>query len=187
MKAAAGAILLQLQEKVGYPFTMLSADMYRFGGGGIASWGTLCGTPNGGCAIINLVTPAADVSKLCNELLGWYSDSMLPVSTGKTEYTKFDSCAQSVAGNPLCHASVSNWCEASGFKESSDERKDRCARLSGDVAAKTIEILNAYFAGKFAATHKLSAEVEACRGCHVGKDTLAKMDCTPCHPDPHKK
>ncbi|MBO8127063.1 MAG: C_GCAxxG_C_C family protein, partial [Firmicutes bacterium] len=78
MKAGAGAILLQLQEKVGYPYTMLTPDMYRYGGGGVALWGTLCGTLNGACAMINLVVPAADVGKLCNELLGWYSETALP-------------------------------------------------------------------------------------------------------------
>lgn len=191
MKAAAGAILLQLQETVGYPFTTISADMYRYGGGGVAAWGTLCGTPNGACAMINLVVPAADVAKLCNELLGWYSETALPVTSGAPSYSKFDSCAQSVAGNPLCHASVSNWCETSGFKESSDERLDRCARLSGDVAAKAIEILNDYFAGKFVASYKVSAETAECQGCHVGKDSMlndsyGKMSCVSCHDDPHE-
>lgn len=188
MKASAGAILLQLQEQVGYPFTILSPDMYRYGGGGIASWGTLCGTVNGPAAIINLVAPAADIGKLTGELLGWYSETALPTDK-HSAWAKFPQTVQSVAGNPLCHASVSNWCATSGLKENSDERKDRCAKLSGDCAAKTIELLNAYFDGKFAETYQISAETERCRTCHVTRrsDTLTKMECAPCHPNAHKK
>ncbi|MBO8126472.1 MAG: split soret cytochrome c precursor, partial [Firmicutes bacterium] len=107
-------------------------------------------------------------------------------TTDHDAYAKFTNQAQSIAGNPLCHASVSNWCQASGKAENSDERKDRCAKVSGDVAAKAIEMLNAYFDNKFAAAYKIPEEVERCRGCHVGKNTLAKMNCAPCHPNAHK-
>lgn len=54
MKGSAGAILLQLQEKVGYPYTLLTPDMYRWGAGGGASWGTLCGTLAGAANMIML-------------------------------------------------------------------------------------------------------------------------------------
>ncbi|MDI6871782.1 MAG: C-GCAxxG-C-C family protein [Bacillota bacterium] len=191
MYGAGKAIIEALREKAGSPYNLFPADMLRYGAGGVAGWGTLCGALNGACAAINLVTPNADVAKLTGELLGWYTNQPFP---GKAHdaYAKFKDQKQSVARSPLCHASVSNWCAASGFKEGSTERKDRCAKLTGDVAAKAVELLNAYFDGKFVEQFKPSEGTAACMGCHVGpksalENTLTKMDCTPCHGDPHKK
>ncbi len=191
MKGSAGAILLQLQEKVGYPYTLLTPDMYRWGAGGGAGWGTLCGTVAGAANMINLLVPAADVNKLVSELFGWYSETALPTKNHES-YAKFPNKTQSVAGNPLCHASVSNWCAASGYKETDQERLNRCAMLAGDVAAKAIELLNSYHANNFKPVYKVSDEVAKCQSCHVGKtsmlaNTLTNMDCTPCHPNAHKK
>lgn len=190
MKGAVGAILLQLQEKVGFPYTIIPIDAYRYGSAGIASWATICGTVNGAAAAMNYVLPASDIAPVVGELLGWYSETSLP-TTACDPFAKFKNQVASVSGNPLCHTSVSKWCAASGFKESSPERKDRCAKLTGDVAAKAIELLNAYFAKQFTPGYKVSAETAACQSCHVGKEStlensLTNMDCKPCHGDPHK-
>lgn len=191
MKAAVGAVILQLRDKIGFPYTMVPIDAYMYGGAGIGGWGVLCGAPNGAAAAMNYVLPSrAVVDELCYELLGWYAETSLP-SNLHDSYAKYPGQKQSVAGSPLCHASVSIWCRESGFGESSAERKDRCAKLTGDCAAKAVELLNAYFDGKFAKTYKVSATTASCQGCHVGKDSmldnsLTHMDCTPCHGDPHK-
>ncbi|NLY56068.1 MAG: C_GCAxxG_C_C family protein [Firmicutes bacterium] len=187
MKACVGALALQLQEKVGYPWTTINADMYRWGSAGIASWGTVCGTLNGIAAVVNLVVPFSDMPKVLDEVFGWYTETALPLDKHQA-WQKYPT-AQSVAGNPLCHTSVSKWCAASGYREDSPERKERCGKLSGDTAAKTVEVLNAYFDGKFAQTYKIPASMESCYNCHVSRmsNTLTKMDCTPCHPNAHKK
>lgn len=59
---------------------------------------------------------------------------------------------------------------------------ERCRRLTADVAAKTVELLNANLREpcKFAG---LSPEVKSCLSCH-GKelrDSLGKMRCNACH------
>lgn len=191
MYGAGRAIIEALREKVGSPYDLFPLDMLRYGAAGIAGWGTICGALNGSCAAINLVTPNADVAKIAGELLGWYTNQPFP-SKAHDAYAKFKDQKQSAANSPLCHASVSKWCAASGFKESSAERKDRCAKLTGDVAAKAVELLNAYFDGKFAAAFKPSDATATCMGCHIGpqsslENSLGKMDCTPCHGDPHRK
>lgn len=188
MYGAAAAIITSLQEKVGYPYTMLPLDAYRYGAGGAGGWGTLCGAPNGAAAAMSLVLPNADIGKVVSELMGWYSEASLP-TTKHDSYAKFTNQVQSVAGNPLCHASVSNWCAASKKKENSDERKNRCAKVTGDTAAQAVVLLNAYFDKTFTPVFKISAESESCYNCHVTRmsNTLTKMDCTPCHPNAHKK
>lgn len=188
MKGAAGAIITELQEKVGFPYTMLPLEVFRYGSAGIGGWGTICGAANGAAYAMGLVLPNADISTLVSELLGWYSETALPTSKHDA-YAKYPTTVQSVAGNPLCHTSVSKWCDASGLREDSDERKDRCAKITGDSAARAVELLNAYFDKTFAPVYKISAETESCRACHVTRmsDTLTKMECAPCHPNAHKK
>jgi len=68
------------------------------------------------------------------------------------------------------------------------ERKERCARIAGDTAAKTVEILNAYFAGTFVPTYVDPATLTACLSCHGSSgfnNVMTRMDCQPCHGDPH--
>lgn len=189
MRATALPVLLQLQEKVGYPYTLISPDMYRWAAGGGGGWGTICGTVAAGACVINLAVPFGDIGKVVGELFGWYAETALPTKNHEA-YAKFPNQVQSVATTPLCHASVSNWCAASGFKEGSKERLDRCAKLCGDVAAKTIELLNDYHSGKLAVVYnKVNPEAQSCFSCHVEgrNDTLTKMNCLPCHDNPHKK
>lgn len=190
MYGAGTAIIEALKEKVGAPYDSFPVDMLRYGGAGIASWGTICGALNGACAAIALVVPKADVAKICGELLGWYTVTPFP-GTDLDSIAKFKNLKQSVANSPLCHASVSNWCAASGLKEGSMERKDRCAKLTGDVTAKAVEMINAYYDKKFVAGFKPSAETAKCMGCHVGagsmlENSLGKQECNTCHPTAHK-
>jgi hypothetical protein len=190
MYGAARAMVEALNEKVGAPYDAFPVDCVRFGAGGAAGWGTICGAINGACVGMNLVLPKADVAKVCGELIGWCTKEPFP-SKDHDAYAKFKDQKQSVAGSPLCHASVSKWCAASGFKEGSTERKDRCAKLTGDVAAKAVELLNAYFEGKFVPAFKPSAETAACMGCHVGasstlQNSIGKDECKTCHPNAHK-
>ncbi|MCK7527975.1 MAG: C-GCAxxG-C-C family protein [Ignavibacteriales bacterium] len=95
---------------------------------------------------------------------------------------------QNISGSPLCHTSVTEWCIVSGKKVSDVERKERCARITGDVAAKCAEILNAFFAGSFVSTYVDPAAVTACLSCHGSaafNNVMTKMDCTPCHATAH--
>jgi len=110
------------------------------------------------------------------------------------------SLPQSISHSVLCHVSVGRWCAVSGYASGSPERSERCARLTGDVAAMTAKLLNAYFyeggvrAAESVAKVRLSATTASCRVCHFkGKDyeagqfTRGYLECEACHRDmtPH--
>lgn len=191
MYGAFKAIVGELQKQVGAPFTNIPLDMMRYGEGGAAGWGTLCGALNGSAAAITLVTGKADYPKLVNELLGWYTGTEFP-STEHDEYAKFKNQPTNACGSPLCHVSVSDWCKKAGKKVTDPERLDRCAKLTGDVAARAVEYLNSLADARFAAAYKPPELFAGCLGCHNGKDSMlnneqGKMNCVQCHGDPHKK
>jgi hypothetical protein len=192
-----GGIISELAKVLPDPWDTLPMGIMAYGGGGGNSWGILCGCLNGGAALIGLVAPAADRGKLINELWGWYTQTELPTTQANLVGTSggylvhnFDGdLPQNISGSPLCHVSVTEWCIHAGKKVSDTERKERCARITGDVAAKTVELLNAYFAGTFTSTYVDPDSLTACLACHgsaLMNNVMTKMDCQPCHGDPHQ-
>jgi hypothetical protein len=95
-----------------------------------------------------------------------------------------------ISGNPLCHASVSQWCVTTNKKVGDVERKERCARITGDTTAKTVELLNSHFAKTFVPTFTSPGDVQTCQGCH-GSNAISnvntQMSCTPCHGTAHSE
>ncbi|HHT89378.1 MAG: C-GCAxxG-C-C family (seleno)protein [Bacillota bacterium] len=162
-----------LVEVLGEPFNYVPSQVMNFGKGGGVAWGTLCGAVNGAAAAVSLVYGRGQgTAVIVNELMAWYSATALPLNTTES----------SVAGNPLCHASIANWCKATGKKSS--ERGPRCKALTGDVAAQAALYMNQLQAGTFVPAFPMSEETKACFDCHVGgmaDDTLGKMDCSGCH------
>ncbi len=193
---AFGGVVEALREKVGEPWTSLPIEVMLFGRGGGNGWGTLCGAINGGAALISLAVSKADSGKLINELWGWYASNKLPTDAsnqtavaGNFLEHKYDAALpQNICGSTLCHVSVSDWCNNAKKKFSDLERKERCARVTGDCAAKVVEILNAHYASTFVSTFTTTAGTKACMGCH-GSNLLynvnSNMDCQQCHGDPH--
>jgi hypothetical protein len=192
-----GAIVQALATAIGDPWTNMPIETLLYGRGGGAGWGTLCGCLNGGAAIISLVTTKSQSTPLITELWGWYNSAMLPTDqanqvavNGQYLVHNYDQALpQNISGSPLCHISVTEWCILAQKKVSDVERKERCARITGDVTAKVVELLNAHFAGTFVPTYVDPATVTACMGCHgsaVLNNVMTKMECTSCHGDnPH--
>lgn len=186
MYASAKALLETLVEVVGAPWDSIPGDMFKFGKGGALNWGTLCGALNGSIAVIELASGNA-AETIGPELLGWYTKFPFP-SSAHESYCHIPNQITTISSSPLCHQSVTLWCDASGATINSNEKKDRCAKLAGDTAAKAAELLNAWKAGTFAAAYQPNPETSRCFSCHVGptsrKDNVqTQMDCLECHTD----
>jgi hypothetical protein len=206
------ALMKHLADTVGAPFNLLPLDFGMFGGGGIASYGSICGAVLGGVLTINSVVPnvtpaggtaaqSAVRNRMMTELMRWYEGFAFPAyvpdqvdaaETGLTRGftdTNLPVVNQLAPGSHLCHASVTTWCAANGNVPSNGpDKKARCARLTADVAGKVSEMLNGYLAtGEFlAATANPTAD---CTGCHsqapakpLAAPVASGMDCRSCHP-----
>ncbi len=192
-------IILQLRDKIGEPFASLPLEMMSYGGGGVKGWGTLCGTLNAAAAAISLVRDGQASTPIINELMGWYTEALLPeeksnqyAESGEFAVDKgIKTLAQNQSGSPLCHISVTKWCRESGFDIGSPEQKERCARVAGDVAAKAVRLLNAQEDGQFKAAYVMPASTAECLDCHGPEKEVAcvehKMLCVQCHGKPHEE
>jgi len=179
------SIVWQLAEQRGEPYKSFPLDMMKYGAGGVAGWGSLCGGLNGAAAVIGLFATTQDQARLLtHELFRWYETTALPIYVPKKPQLEME-MPKSVSNSVLCHVSVSNWCKVSGHRAFSKEHNERCARLTADTAKKTVEILNSSLQDQFAGTHSLSAETKWCKSCHAKggnlENSLGEMNCTACH------
>ena len=182
------AVMAAMAQAQGEPYRSFPVHMMRYGAGGVGLWGSLCGALNGGAAVIGLFEQTKERREnLIAQLFSWYEVAELP--TYRPEKSKTSApIPKSVAGSVLCHVSAGKWCKASGSEIGSPEMNERCRRLTAEVAAKTVELLNANLLEpcKFAG---LSPEVKSCLSCHVKElhDTMGRMQCTACHQRLSKK
>jgi hypothetical protein len=187
MYSVVEGVLGELRDIIGAPYTNIPTAMAIYGKGGVYGWATLCGALNGAALVISLISK--DPKTLIDEVYGWYCREELPKYTPSSPKVSSE-IPTSVSGSPLCHNSVEKWLKASNFNYAahSAERKERCARLSCDVAMKVVELLNQEAEGKFVATFANSDEVKRCLGCHgkSGYDNVHQekgISCTICHTD----
>jgi hypothetical protein len=196
---AYSALLGHLATTAGAPFDKLPLDFGRFGGGGIASYGSICGAVLGGVLILNQVVGNATArAAMMTDLIRWYEGFAFPaysptaVDAGETGTTKDFSATglvqlQRAPHSHLCHASVSDWCAAQGVSATGPDKKARCARLTADVAGKVVEMVNAYLANQAYTAQPLDGASASCVGCHTSGSTLqpvqSGMSCSTCHPD----
>jgi hypothetical protein len=176
---AFNAIIGQLQEVVGAPYTTIPTQMMDWAGAGVVGFGTLCGTLNGVAAAIGLICDGRDARAFVSDLMTWYSETPLPTNL----HAPSGELPQSTAESNLCHVSLTHWCRESGLASASPERADRCAQLSGDVAAKAVELMNGGALGL-----QVPSEKTTCRVCHymgpnydAGHFTHGEMNCLTCH------
>jgi hypothetical protein len=164
---------------LGGPYRNFPFDLMGYGGEGIKGWGTVCGALNGAAAAFQMLSPKP--GPLVDALFGWYEQEPLPnVEHKGARYPM----VQTVAGSPLCHVSISRWCESSGLKPQDPARVERCGSLVASVARRATELLNLQLAGRPLPTIPAGAAGQ-CNSCHgTGgelEDSRAKMDCNACH------
>ncbi len=174
--------------------------MMAYAYSGVMGYGSLCGTLNGPAAAISMALPFKDAKTIIERLMHYYERTPLP-SDQANRYAAEKSflvpkmlvpgkLPQSVSHSVLCHASVTNWCLESGFASGSPQRLERCARLTGDLAAVAVEMMNAQAAGKLESRFPPADDpaTAGCRKCHfegpdfnAGQFTRGAMECGSCH------
>jgi hypothetical protein len=185
MYAAFISIALQLAEKFGEPYASFPFHMMKYGHGGVGGFGTICGALNGAAALIGLFIADKKIQdSLIADLFRWYENSKLPEYKPEKPTMDFQP-PSSVAASTLCHASTTNWGKVSGYEIKTNERKERCRRLTADVAGKITIALNRFNDNAYITGSENQEVVETCMTCHGSEGKLGntggKMNCTSCH------
>ncbi len=162
---AFAAIIETLAAKYGYPYNQFNARMFANGAGGYGQQ-SLCGSLGGCCAIFGLFCEGAEAAQLRNELYAWYKEKPFP------EYQpEFKAPTTTVAGSVECRDSVNKYMDATGFTMADDGRKARCAAVTGETAAKAVEILNVHFGYSEAAVEPETEEKTTADNEFIGEAT----------------
>jgi hypothetical protein len=192
-------LLSLLREKVGHPWTTLPDLMMSHATAGYGGHGTLCGALGGASLIINLVAYSEKdemFRQLIDKLFFWYADQEFPTDRFD-DISPVPNQVKARAMSPLCHVSISKWTLAAGARLTSMEKRERCAKVTGEIVYTVTSALNEYSAGKWM-PHAWTPpkEIEHCVKCH-GPDDMAHskdgignqqghMDCLLCHEDDTK-
>ena len=138
----AKALLTQLADKVGYPFTVIPPEMFANGKEGYQA-GSLCGAMGGALGVFGLILAPDDARALTKKLNAWYTSTALPIYSGAPENKAANT---TVSATINCSDSVTKFMAANGITEMKDPvRRERCGGVSGDVARKAAELLNVHF------------------------------------------
>ncbi|WP_456434215.1 hypothetical protein [Thermosulfuriphilus sp.] len=163
-----------LRKKVGGPWKDFPIDAYRWGHGGLAGWGALCGTLPGAGIVIGLVTRDTDTAEaMVNDLAFYYSYTELPSYTPK-KILKAEIHQMTIAKTPVCHISVGRWMASEGVGFLTPERAERCARLSANIAMEAARMLNEWVEGKYKPRHRPLFNL-------VENGITSQNNCTDCH------
>jgi len=185
--------------EMGAPYNTFPVEIMRAGKSGVADSGSLCGALLGAAYAFHLFFDAKVADDMQKELHRWYGQTMLPQYIPAVSNFKDYKVPQTKAILPECHASIDSWIKVTGFAKETDERRERCGRLTADVAIKAAVIWNAQLEGQLFAKTPMSDNQMYCGKCHVkglmptktdpgyndGKflrEVSSNMSCPSCHP-----
>ena len=174
--AVVSAVFGQLREKVGEPYRSFPIDGFQFLEGGVAGWGTICGSNAGANIVVNLILgPRSAGSEegmlMGSELMQHYASTALPTYVPSAPRTKAV-IPRTVSDSPLCHLSVGRWMKAANRPLASPERMDRCARVTASMAYQVVTLLNAWKDGTYRTRGAVPAKAYGIQAQH---------DCNDCH------
>ncbi|MDD3813514.1 MAG: C-GCAxxG-C-C family protein [Desulfocapsaceae bacterium] len=188
--AVISSIFTQLREKVGEPYTSFPIDSFVFLEGGVAGWGTICGSNAGANIVANVILGPRITGKegaenghlIGADMLDWYGKQSMPVFIPKNPKINPTDIPHTISESPLCHVSVGKWMAVADKPIGSPERKDRCARVAASVAYHLVELLNQWKDGKYEKTSEwaplsnfgINAQ-QNCLECHGGGLPQAPM------------
>lgn len=174
------------------------AGFFKYGSGGISGLGTICGIPNGACAVLGLVGKGG-----AGDVLNHYSTTLYPTAdlegytgqegnvmptTPPDPIDDGDVLAHTISNSPICHASISKWCYAAGVNLADKDaqnrvyKNDRCGKVCADLAAFTARLINGQVGSpdpnapyySLAPGYTPSEVAQYCTGCH-GKKSDASI------------
>jgi hypothetical protein len=148
---------------------------------------------------------------LCGETAPW-PGTAVPTTPPDPMDDVTEVLAHTVAGVPICHASISKWCYAAGVNLAMADslsrgyKNDRCGKVCAEIAAYTAKLINGATANGASFTsdpvyqaivpgYTLPDSVQDCRGCHhkkmdvnIAPAQIGEMQCDGCHTDfmPHQ-
>jgi len=171
-----------------FPFYMMV-----YGQAGLAYYGSLCGALNGCAAALSLFVPdVPEKFAMIQDLAVYYEETPLPIYIPKVDNYP-GKMPPNAAKSILCHLSLDKWIKNSGTNLEGYTRVERCIRVTCDMVAKTVELLNEYHKDRqqtLAHLMPLLAETQSCVECHSDKhgryDSISKMNCTECHSQPQE-
>jgi len=136
------AVAAQVAEKLGKPYTDFPFELSTYGGGGVALWGTLCGTCNGAAMAMAMFHQGKLRSELISEIYTWYEGTALPLfNPGEPKKVKNDFEMKStkriprcaifpLRGGPMCpdfsRSVMSGWSAVRGWWRIWRERRRSC-------------------------------------------------------------
>src|SRR5699024_5706768 len=109
--AVTNALLTELKEKVGFPYTAIPAEMFVNGKTGYGA-SSLCGSLGGAAAVIGLMCSPDDSSAITKELFNWYTSTNLPIYQPEIQAE-----TPTVAKTVNCADSVTTFMAAAGITE----------------------------------------------------------------------
>ncbi len=130
------AIVGQLADLTGYPYDQVPVQMLGSASAGFGA-GTLCGSLAGAIMAVGLILEPADAKKVTADLFKWYKETPFP------GYQPEFKNPTSVSGSIDCLDSCSEFMTVANVKMGDDARKARCASVTGETAAKAVELINA--------------------------------------------
>lgn len=135
-----------LGEKYGEPYNLFPFSMLEAQQGAIVDRSNLSGELQGAVSAFALFWNGKERAPMVEELFRWYENTALPrFEPGSMAHVKGDIPA-SAAKSVFHHISVGQWCHIAGKSALSEECRERCARVSADVAFKAAELFNAKLA-----------------------------------------
>jgi len=158
----AKGLLTELSSKVGYPYTVFSPAIFANGKEGYTC-GTLCGALGGAVSVIGMCCAPEDARKVTADLIKWYTSTALPIYQPEAECP-----TQTVSPSANCVDSITTFMTAANVERADPIRMRRCGGISGDVARKTVDLLNIHF-GYAAAPVEVPAEATLASNEYIGE------------------
>lgn len=169
-------IFAPLAKSVKGPYKTFPIEAMRWAHGGVAGWGTVCGSPVGASIAMGLITGNVETAEaMSNDIMFYYANTVLPVFK-PAKAIKAEIKSKTKADSPVCHISVGKWMKAENVAFLTPERAERCARVAATIAYKTAEMLNAWHAagGKYVPVNDPLANV-------LNNGITSQNNCTECH------